>query len=257
MQTYQLLGVKFQALTMTEALDLMESYLQEERPHLVVTVGPEMIMRAQEDEAFKRLINGADLVVPDGTGVLWAAARCGIEVPERIAGVELIEKFAARLAERGSEGLYLLGSAPGVAEKAGEKLQALYPGLRIAGVHDGYFKEEEPIVAAIRESGARVLYVALGAGKQESFVERQGERAGIRVGVGVGGSFDVISGLKKRAPQIFIKLHLEWLYRALGEPSRWRRLLAIPRFMALVWSKGKGAVSLWRPEENMVEANTD
>ena len=103
MHTYQLLGVKFHAVTMEEALRIMEGYLEEDKPHLVVTVGPEMIMRAQQDEEFKRIVNEADLVVADGNGVLWAASRCGIKVPERVAGVELIEKFAELLSKRQSK----------------------------------------------------------------------------------------------------------------------------------------------------------
>ncbi len=251
MHTYQLLGVKFHAVTMEEALRIMEGYLEEDKPHLVVTVGPEMIMRAQQDEEFKRIVNEADLVVADGNGVLWAASRCGIKVPERVAGVELIEKFAELLSKRQSkDGLYLLGAAPGVAEKAGQKLQELYKDLPLVGVHDGFFKDEAKVVEEIKASGAKVIYAALGSPKQEKFIRQHSQEAGLRVGVGVGGSFDVISGLKKRAPQFFIKLRLEWLYRALAEPSRWRRILAVPKFMWLVIKEGRGAVTEWKEKES-------
>ena len=250
MDTYQLLGVKFHAVTMDEALKIMEGYLEEDKPHLVVTVGPEMIIRAQQNEEFKRIVNEADLVVADGNGVLWAASHCGIKIPERIAGVELIEKFAEILARRKSQfGLYLLGAAPGVAEKAGEKLQERYKGLPLVGIHDGFFKDEAKVVEEIKNSGAKVIYAALGSPKQEKFVRQHSQEAGLRVGVGVGGSFDVISGLKKRAPQLFIKLRLEWLYRVLAEPSRWRRILAIPQFMWLVIKQGRGAVTKWEAKE--------
>ena len=187
----------------------------------------------------------------DGNGVLWAASRCGIKVPERIAGVELIEKFAELLSKRQSKaGLYLLGAAPGVAEKAGEKLKERYKDLPLVGIHDGFFKDEAKVVEEIKASDAKVIYAALGSPKQEKFICQHSREAGLRVGVGVGGSFDVISGLKKRAPQIFIKLRLEWLYRALAEPSRWRRILAVPKFMWLVMKQGRGAVTEWKEKES-------
>ncbi len=246
MDTYQILGVKFHNVDMAEALQIMEGFLKEEGSHLVVTVGPEMIMRAQEDPEFKRIVNEADLVVPDGIGVIWAAKRCGIELKERVAGVELIEKFAAVLASKEERpGLFLLGAAPGVSEKTAQKLVERYPGLNIAGTGDGFFKEDETAVANIKSSGAQVVYAALGSPKQEKFVRQHGEQAKIKVGVGVGGSFDVISGLKKRAPQFFVKLHLEWFYRLLCEPSRWRRFLAIPRFMLAVAKQKGEAVRKW------------
>lgn len=246
MRTYKILGVKCHSLTMEEALARLEEFLRADKTCLVVTVGPEMIMRAQEDEDFKSLVNAADLVVPDGSGVLWAASRCGIKIPERIAGVELIDKFAGILASRKDSGLFLLGAAPGIAERAGEKLKEKYPDLPLSGCHDGYFKEDGPVVEQIKSSGAKVVYAALGSPKQEKWIRDRGNEAGLKIGIGVGGSFDVISGAKKRAPQFFIKLRLEWLYRLLCEPSRWRRFLAIPKFMYLVIKNGGGAVEEWK-----------
>ena len=246
MQTYKILGVKCHSLTMDEALGRLQEFLQGDKTCLVVTVGPEMIMRAQEDEDFKNLVNAADLVVPDGSGVLWAASRCGVKIPERIAGVDLIDRFAEILAARKDNALFLLGAAPGIAEKAGEKLKEKYPGLPLGGCRDGYFKEDGPVVEQIKQSGARVVYAALGSPKQEKWIRDRGAEACIKVGIGVGGSFDVISGAKKRAPQLFIKLRLEWLYRLLCEPSRWRRFLAFPRFMYLVVKNGRGAVEEWK-----------
>lgn len=248
MRTYKILGVKCHSLTMDEALDRLQEFLRADKTCLVVTVGPEMIMRAQEDEDFKSLVNAADLVVPDGSGVLWAASRCGIKIPERIAGVELIDKFAGILASRKDSGLFLLGAAPGIAERAGERLKERYPELPLSGCHDGYFKEDGPVVEQIRSSGAKVVYAALGSPKQEKWIRDRGNEAGLKIGIGVGGSFDVISGAKKRAPQFFIKLRLEWLYRLLCEPSRWRRFLAIPKFMYLVIKNGGGAVEEWKEE---------
>lgn len=244
METYSVLGVKCSSLTMEEALQILEGFLSEERPHLVVTVGPEMVMRAQENEEFKALVNGADLVVPDGAGILWAGRHCGIKFPERVAGVELIVRFAQRLG-RLQAPLFLLGAAPGIAEKAGENLQKQIDNLPLAGVNDGYFQDPQPIVEKIAASRAKVLYVGLGSPAQERWVRQHGAAAGIRVGIGVGGSFDVLSGAKKRAPRWMIQLHLEWLYRFLCEPSRFGRILAIPKFMLRVMQAGSQAVKPW------------
>ena len=156
MKAYNILGVKFHCVDMQESVKILESFLEQDKTCLVVTVGPEMIMRAQESPEFKELVNGADLVVADGTGVLWAASRCGIKLPERVAGVELIENFASVLAKRGSDGLFLLGAAPGIAEKAGENLKKKFPELPMAGCSDGFFKEDEPVIEKIKKSGASV-----------------------------------------------------------------------------------------------------
>ncbi|MBQ7567850.1 WecB/TagA/CpsF family glycosyltransferase, partial [bacterium] len=230
-------------------LQIMEGFLQSDSPHLVVTVGPEMVMRAQENEEFRALVNGADLVVPDGAGILWAGRQCGVKFPERVAGVELIVNLAKRLGQLRSP-LFLLGAAPGIAERAGQKLREQIEDLPLVGVNDGYFKEPQPIVDKIRASEAKVLYVGMGSPAQERWVRQYGDAAGIRLGIGVGGSFDVISGLKKRAPQWMIKLHLEWLYRLACEPTRVGRMAAIPKFMMLVKKKGADAVKPWEGEDS-------
>ena len=247
MKTYSILGVKCSSLTMEEALQVLEGFLGENRPHLVVTVGPEMVMRAQENEEFRALVNGADLVVPDGAGILWAGRQCGAEFPERVAGVELIVRFAQRLGQLQAP-LFLLGAAPGVAEKAGENLRKQISDLPLAGTNDGYFKDPQPVIAKIAAAQAQVLYVGMGSPAQERWVRQHGAAAGIRIGIGVGGSFDVISGLKKRAPRWIIKLHLEWLYRFLCEPTRLGRIMAIPKYMIAVKRAGKRAVLPWHEQ---------
>ncbi len=246
MKTYSVLGVKCSSLTMDEALQILEGFLEEDRPHLVVTVGPEMVMRAQENEEFRELVNGADLVVPDGAGILWAGRQCGKLFPERVAGVELIVQLARRLSP--AQPLFLLGAAPGIAEKAGENLRQQIPELPLVGVNDGYFKDPAPVVAKIAASSAKVIYVGLGSPAQERWVRQYGKEAGIRVGIGVGGSFDVLSGLKKRAPLWMRRLHLEWLYRFICEPTRVGRMMAIPKFMWRVKRAGSQAVQEWQDQ---------
>lgn len=240
-----ILGVKLHCVTMDEAVGRVEAFTREGRFRLVVTLGTEMVMRAQEDPAFRELVNGADLVVADGAGLLWAARRCGFALPERVAGIDLVGRLAARLAQAGGS-FFLLGAAPGVAADAGRALLERHPGLRLAGVRDGYFQEDEPVVQEVASSGASVLLVGLGSPRQEAWMRRHQERLGVGVGIGVGGSFDVLSGRKTRAPEWMIRLHLEWLYRLACEPSRVGRMMALPRFMATIWRSGRRAVSPWR-----------
>ncbi len=243
----QVLGVKLHPLTMDQALDRIQALARQPRFHLVVTLGTEMVMRAQEDAGFRDLVNGADLVVADGAGLLWAARRCGVDLPERVAGIDLVGRLGERLAEAGGT-LFLLGAAPGVAQQAAEVLTQRHPGLGIAGVQDGYFPEDEPVVAAVAASGATILLTGLGSPRQERWMRQHQERLGVGVGIGVGGSFDVLSGRKTRAPRWMIRLHLEWLYRLACEPSRIGRMLALPRFMlAILKSRGR-AVGPWVQE---------
>ncbi len=240
----QVLGVKLHPLSMAQALDRIDDLARQPRFHLVVTLGTEMVMRAQEEPEFRELVNGADLVVADGAGLLWAARRCGVDLPERVAGIDLVGRLGERLAGTGGS-FFLLGAAPGVADQAAATLAGRYPGLGIAGVRDGYFREDEPVVAALAASGATIRLTGLGSPRQERWMRQHQDRLGVGVGIGVGGSFDVLSGRKTRAPQWMIRLHLEWLYRLACEPSRVGRMLALPRFMLQVLRSGGKAVGPW------------
>jgi len=240
----QVLGVRLHPLTMDQALDRIQAMIHEPGFHLVVTLGTEMVMRAQEDAEFRDLVNGADLVVADGAGLLWAARRCGVDLPERVAGIDLVGRLAERMAGT-NESLYLLGAAPGVAQQAAATLVQRHPGLGIAGVQDGFFAEDEPVVAAVAASGATALLTGLGSPRQERWMRQHQDRLGVGVGIGVGGSFDVLSGRKTRAPRWMIRLHLEWLYRLACEPSRIGRMLALPRFMLRVLRSRGRAVGPW------------
>lgn len=244
--TLEILGVKLHPVTMAEAVERIEGFARSEgRPfRLIVTLGTEMVMRAQEDAEFRALVNGADLVVADGAGLLWAAGRCGYRMPERVAGIDLVGRLADRLAATGGS-FFLLGAAPGVAADAARTLQERHPGLRIAGIRDGYFQEDEPVIAEVAASGASVLLTGLGSPRQERWMRVHQDRLGLGAGIGVGGSFDVLSGRKARAPQWMIRLHLEWLYRLLCEPSRIMRMMALPQFMLKVTLAGRKAVRPW------------
>ncbi len=239
-----LLGLPVDRVTLREAVELLSTHVEARRAlsadapgrtAQVVTLNPEMLMRSREQPGFRALIRAADLVVADGVGILWAARLLGISLPERVTGVELTEGLARRAAERGYR-LFLLGAAPGVAERAAARLERDFPGLRIAGAFSGTPRREgdEEAIARIRASGADIVLVAYGSPAQEYWIARLRERPGAAVAIGVGGTFDFLAGRVPRAPQWMRRAGLEWLYRLWREPWRWRRMLALPRFAVVV-----------------------
>ncbi len=236
----EILGCPLDRVTMAQALDILRGYLKTDRFHLVVTIGSEMIVRAQTDHEFREAVRGAALVVPDSIGAVLAARYGGFPVRERVTGVELTQKMAQQMGP--ALRVFLLGGAPGVAETAAQRLLSVGPGIHIAGTHDGYFKDDAEIVDKVKASGANVLLVALGFPRQELWLTRHGAACGVQVGIGVGGTLDVLSGRVQRAPRVFQKLGLEWFYRLTLQPSRWRRMLALPKFALRVLSGGKQAV---------------
>ena len=224
------LGVGFDNLTMDEAVDRGMELLRSPGAHRVATPNPEIVELCRENLAARQAVNGADLVLPDGIGVVKGAKMLGTPLKSRVPGIE----FAAGLMERmAAEGLslYLLGAKPGVAETAGEKLAEKYPGLKIAGTHDGYFQEDGPIVEAIRASGADCVFVCLGAPKQELWMARHSEATGARLLCGLGGSLDVFAGVVERAPKFWSDHGLEWFYRLCRDPRRAGRMMKLPLFL--------------------------
>ncbi|HOU40447.1 MAG TPA: WecB/TagA/CpsF family glycosyltransferase [Promineifilum sp.] len=227
-----ILGIPVHAVTMDETVALIEGYMAEARLHQIATVNPEFVMAAQDDAEFRRVLTGADLCLPDGVGLLYAARRAGRRLPERVPGSELVYRLAERAAARGWP-LFLLGAAPGVAEAAAAVLGDRYPGLRVAGTYAGSPDpaEDDALVARVNASGAALLYVAYGAPRQDKWIARNRDAlTSVRVAIGVGGSLDFVTGRAVRAPQWAQRLGLEWLHRLVKEPWRWRRMLALPRF---------------------------
>ncbi len=227
-----ILGVPVHAVTMADTLALVEHYMAEPRLHQIATVNPEFVMAAQSDPDFRRVLHAADLCIPDGVGLLFAARRQGRSLPERVPGSELVYHLAEQAAQHGWP-LFLLGAGAGVAAEAARLLVERYPGLVIAGTFAGSpaVEENDDIVQRINESGAALLFVAYGAPKQDKWIA--GNRANlpaVRVAVGVGGSLDFVTGRSVRAPAWMQRLGLEWLHRLIREPWRWRRMLALPRF---------------------------
>jgi len=227
-----ILGVRVDDVTGDETLALVERFIGERTPHQICTVNPEFIMAAQRDAAFRDVINNATLCPPDGVGVLWAARRLGHPLRERVGGTDMAERIAARAAQLGWR-MYFLGAAPGVAEQAAMVLQTRYPGLAVVGTFAGSsaLSEENAIVERIRAARPDVLLVAFGAPMQDVWIARNQPRLQAPVGMGVGGAFDFIAGVTRRAPRWVQRLGFEWLHRLIHEPWRWRRQLALPRFV--------------------------
>ena len=233
------LGVGFDNVTMDEAVSRAMDFLAGEGTHYVVTPNPELVDRARREEPFRQALNGADLVLPDGIGVVYAAKLLGRPLKGRCPGIDFAGKLMEHMAKTGLR-LYLLGAKPGVAEAAAARLEAKYPGLVICGTHDGYFKEDGPVAEAIRAAEADVVFVCLGAPKQEYWMVKNGPATGAKLMAGLGGSLDVFAGVVERAPEAWQKLGLEWLYRLTKEPKRIGRMARLPLFLvAALGERGK------------------
>lgn len=230
--TVNVLGVNVDKVTFDEALNIAENLAKTQGVSAIFTPNPEIIMCAKEDREMREILNSADLCTADGIGVVYGAKILGDPVPQRVAGFDLTCALIERLSATG-DGIFLFGAKPGVAEEAQKRLKEKYPGIVVSGTHNGYFKEEDEreIVEEINKSGAKVLLVCLGAPKQEKWIAKHRENLKVNLCMGVGGTLDVLAGTAKRAPEIFIKLNLEWLYRLLKNPSRIGRFAALPKFV--------------------------
>lgn len=227
------LGIEFDNVTLGQAVKRAAELLEADKKSLVVTPNPEIVYLARKDASLRRILETADLVLPDGVGIVWGAKLLGRPLREKVAGVDFAKALLPVLAEKGKR-LFLLGAAPGVAEKAAENLQKKVPGLIIAGTMDGYFADSRDAVRAVNGAEADVVFVCLGAPKQERFIHQHKEVMCARLYAGLGGSLDVFSGAVRRAPDIWIKLGLEWLYRLFQEPRRIGRIVKLPLFLLLV-----------------------
>ncbi len=201
----------------------------------VLAVNPEKMMAARADPELLEALNGAGMLIPDGIGVVLVARLAGYRQVRRVPGIELMDALCARAAALGWP-VFLLGARPGINQRAAEQLKLKYPALEIAGHRDGYFGDDDApgIIERINASGAKIVFVGLGSPRQELWMARHLNALDARVCQGVGGSFDVIAGAAKRAPAIFLRLNLEWLYRLIRQPSRLVRQTALPRFVWLV-----------------------
>lgn len=227
-----ILGVPVDRVTMAETLEAIEGFVASGRPHLLVTADACGIAQAQSDPELMELYRTADWVTPDSVGVLWAAKRRQTPLPARVSGVEIFDQVCGLSASKGYR-IFLLGAAPGVAEEAAERMRLRHPGCNIVGARHGYFPADSDAVVAQEIAPLRpdILFVAMGIPRQEKFIRANLATIGAKVGIGVGGSFDVFSGRAKRAPALIQKIHMEWLWRTLLNPKKISKAKQLPKFV--------------------------
>lgn len=248
----EILGAKIDGLDMVETICCIDNYIRlgrenrkynAEKPedaesrrviHHIITLNAEILYNAQSDEELMKVIGKADLITPDGSGTVWGIHQLTGREVDRVTGIDLMQEICRQSSSSGWS-VFLFGGKPGIADEASRRLEEEY-GTSVSGMLNGYFQpeDEESIVERINDSDADVLFVALGAPKQELWIDKYRDRLNVPVVIGVGGSFDVIAGKVARAPKIFQRLGMEWLWRLLKEPWRWKRMLALPKFMLLV-----------------------
>jgi N-acetylglucosaminyldiphosphoundecaprenol N-acetyl-beta-D-mannosaminyltransferase len=230
-ESHRVLGIRIDCLDMEAALDRIDALVANRGSHLVATVNPEFVMRARADAEFAAVLDGADLCLADGWGVVWAVRRQGCTLAAPVAGADLVPALARRCAGKGHR-LFLLGARPGVAEEAARRLKAIAPGLQTAGAHAGSPRPEddEQSVELIRASRPDILLVAYGHPQQELWVARNAHRLQVPVAIGVGGALDYVAGRVRRAPVWMRRAGLEWLFRLGRQPWRIRRMAVLPRY---------------------------
>lgn len=239
-----LLNGRFDPLTMDETIDRVAALLESDQRSWLCTVNVAILMMMREDPELHRFVERATICVADGQPLVWLSRLKRTPLPERVAGIELIEAVAAR-AEQKDWGLYLLGATPEAVNRAAEALARRHPALRLCGIDDGYFSGAQAgdRARAVRESGADILFVAMGVPYQEQFISQNWGALGVRVAIPVGGSFDVLAGLRRRAPVWIQRLGLEWAFRVGQEPRRlWKRYLVTN--MQFLWLAARDLTGL-------------
>lgn len=232
MDRVDVLGVGFDNVTMAEAIEKCEEMLNGDTSNLVVTPNPEIVMKAKDDPEYKEILNNASLVIPDGIGIIKGAAILGTPLKERVAGYDLICNLLENHKD-GDKTFYFWGSKPEIAELAKNKIIEKYPNIKILGTDNGYFDDEKKkeIINKLCELKPDVLLVGTGFPRQEKLINEMLPLNIFKIAIGCGGSIDVLSGTVKRAPKIFIKLHIEWSWRLIKEPTRIGRMMVLPKFM--------------------------
>ena len=233
-----ILGTRFDYVTRAEAVDRIVDHLQSRNKASVFTPNPEIVIEAYKDAEFQEVLNRSELTIPDGIGVIIGSKIIGHALPERVAGYDTLLAVFDRIQQTELK-VFFLGSGPGVAEEAKDKILDRYPNLNIVGVHDGYFKDDQAMVELINKSQPDLLLVGLGAPKQEMWIDANREQLNATVFYGCGGSLDGFSGRVPRAPELYIKLNLEWFYRLISEPSRAKRMLRLPLFIIKMIVEGR------------------
>jgi N-acetylglucosaminyldiphosphoundecaprenol N-acetyl-beta-D-mannosaminyltransferase len=233
-ESTEILGVRVDHATYDDLLACVDAFVASGQPHQIITLNPEMLVAAWDNPALRRILNAGDLNVADGVGLVMVARSLGDPIPERVTGSDGIYRLSAHCARQGYRPFFL-GAAPGVAKTVAGQLATEFPGLQVAGTYAGSpgAEDEEAIVARVRSVAPDILFVAYGVPTEEIWIARNRDQLGVPVMVGVGGAFDFVAGITRRAPAWMRRLGLEWLYRLIREPWRWRRQLALPRFLIL------------------------
>lgn len=232
----QYLGVDVSPLNYEEIIDDLRTRMMEGKQSTIIAVNPEKVIKAEENEELRGLINGSTYQIPDGVGILLASKLKGGSITSRVTGVDMMERLIRFAAEEHHK-VFLYGAKEEVVTEAKRKLEEKYPGLIISGYENGYVQDQQALVEKINESGAELLFVAMGSPKQELWIREHMPHLNVKVFQGVGGSFDVFAGKVQRAPSFYRKLGLEWLYRLMKEPHRFKRQLALPRFLLKIMSR--------------------
>ncbi|MFD1455178.1 WecB/TagA/CpsF family glycosyltransferase [Levilactobacillus lanxiensis] len=235
--TVTVLDLPFVKTTAADLLPVLQQRITQQQNTFVVTANPEIAMYAHEHAAYRDLILGADFITPDGVGILDGAKILKQPLPERITGFDTLQDLLTWGSDQ-HRSAYFLGAKPEVIAQLKPILARDYPGLEVAGIHDGYFQDEAPIVADITAKQPDMVFAALGFPKQEQFIH-QYRHTTKGLWMGVGGSFDVLAGAVIRAPKFWQDHHLEWFYRTLKEPKRLKRIAVIPRYLHLVRQQAK------------------
>jgi len=231
--TVNVLGIDFSKVTADELLTELKQASLAHQDRFIVTANPEIVLAAKNDPAYKKALKTADHITADGIGIIKGAKILGDPLPERVTGYDTMLSLL-EFANETKKRVFFLGAKPEVLKKVLAKVKQDYPDLVIAGSCDGYFKDETKVAQALKEARPELVFVALGFPKQEFFIVNNRTCADA-LWMGVGGSFDVLSGLTKRAPKWWIDHHLEWAYRLLKEPTRAKRMLALPKYLLLVY----------------------
>ena len=245
MSRTDILGVEFDSVTKDEAVNFVLDRINERGGGYMVTPNPEIVMETWVNPELKAAVSGAFLTIPDGIGIIHAASIMKTPLSERVPGIDVASAVLDNMA-KAAKSVFLLGAKPGIAEKAAENMEKAYPGLRIAGTQDGYFKDDTPVIDKINEASPDFLLVCLGAPKQELWMAKNEKKLNVGFMAGLGGTLDVFAGVVKRAPKRWQDSGFEWLYRCVKEPWRFKRAAKLPRFIFRAMGERIRRIFRWR-----------
>ena len=236
MKKEQYLGVNVITLNYDEIIEDIKKRMEEGLTSTIIAVNPEKVITASKDEQIKTLINDATYQIPDGVGILMASRLKGGAIQSRVTGVDMMDRLLKFASDEGKK-VFMYGAKEEVVATAKAKIEEKYPRIQITGYSNGYTKDQDELVRKINESGADIIFVALGSPRQELWIRDHMKDLNVKVYQGVGGSFDVFAGNVKRAPGFFRKAGLEWFYRLITDPKRFKRQLALPKFLFKIITK--------------------